>query len=228
MQNFNIVKRTPAPDTFRTNYVSSTYDLNSNNLKQVFSGTLDINFDWNIGLIVGNSGTGKSTIAKELFPNNFIDKLEYKSKSLLDDFPESATIKEICIALSNVGFSTPPSWLKPHSVLSNGEKMRCDIARVMLENDFAVYDEFTSVIDRNVAKIGSYATQKYIRKTNKKFVAVTCHHDVEDWLLPDWVLNTDNMLFTKKKTLSDQKLNATYTKSKKKNTIGNFLESIII
>ena len=228
MQNFNIVKETSAPNTFRTNYIASTYELDSNNLKQVFKGTIDINYDWNIGLIVGNSGTGKSTIAKELFPDNFINKLEYKSNSLLDDFPESVTVKEICIALSNVGFSTPPSWLKPYSVLSNGEKMRCDIARVMLENDFAVYDEFTSVLDRNVAKIGSYAIQKYIRKTNKKFISVTCHHDVEDWLLPDWVLNTDNMKFIKKKTLNDPKLNATYIKSKTKNTIGNFLESIII
>jgi ABC-type ATPase with predicted acetyltransferase domain len=228
MQNFNIVKQTLSPNTFRTNYVASTYDLNLNNLKQVFSGALDIDFYWNIGLIVGNSGTGKSTIAKELFPDNFIEKLVYKSNSLLDDFPENATVKEICIALSSVGFSTPPSWLKPYSVLSNGEKMRCDIARVMLENDFAVYDEFTSVIDRNVAKIGSFAIQKYIRKANKKFIAVTCHHDVEDWLLPDWVLNTDNMEFIKKKNLKDQKLNATYTKSKKKNIIGNFLESIII
>jgi ABC-type ATPase with predicted acetyltransferase domain len=228
MQNFNIVKKTPDAKTFRTNYVSSTYDLNSKNLKQVFSGTLNIDYEWNIGLIVGNSGSGKSTIAKELFPDNFIDKLEYKSNSLLDDFPETATIKEICIALSNVGFSTPPSWLKPYSVLSNGEKMRCDIARVMLENDFAVYDEFTSVIDRNVAKIGSFAIQKYIRKTNKKFIAVTCHEDVEDWLLPDWVFDTNNMLFTKKKNLKDPKLNVKYIKSKTKSTIGNFLESIII
>jgi GNAT superfamily N-acetyltransferase len=37
--------------------------------------------------------------------------------------------------------------------------------------------------------------QKAIRKTQKKFIAVTCHFDVEDWLLPDWVFNTDTMTF---------------------------------
>jgi GNAT superfamily N-acetyltransferase len=50
-----------------------------------------------------------------------------------------------------------------------------------------VFDEFTSVVDRNVAKVGSHAVQKAVRKTNQKFVAVTCHYDVEGWLQPDWV-----------------------------------------
>jgi GNAT superfamily N-acetyltransferase len=50
-------------------------------------------------------------------------------------------------------------------------------------------------VDRNVAQIGSFAMQKAIRKTNKKFIAVTCHFDVQDWLLPDWVFNTDTMTF---------------------------------
>jgi predicted acetyltransferase len=81
-------------------------------------------------------------------------------------------------------------------VLSNGEKMRCDLARAILSDvELFVFDEFTSVVDRQVAQIGSFAMQKAIRKTNKKFIAVTCHFDVEDWLLPDWVFNTDTMTF---------------------------------
>ena len=58
-------------------------------------------------------------------------------------------------------------------------------APYMEEDDLIVFDEFTSVVDRNVAKIGSYAMQKAIRKSDKQFIAVTCHHDVQDWLLPD-------------------------------------------
>ena len=74
--------------------------------------------------------------------------------------------------------------------------MRVDLARAILEkNELFVFDEFTSVVDRNVAQIGSFAMQKAIRKTNKKFIAVTCHFDVQDWLLPDWVFNTDTMTF---------------------------------
>ena len=51
--------------------------------------------------------------------------------------------------------------------------MRVDLARAILDKkDFFVFDEFTSVVDRNVAQIGSFAMQKAIRKSNKKFMAV--------------------------------------------------------
>jgi GNAT superfamily N-acetyltransferase len=119
--------------------------------------------------------------------------------------PESCSVQEITNAFNSVGFSSPPSWLKPYSVLSNGQKMRVDLARAILEdNELFVFDEFTSVVDRNVAQIGSFAMQKAIRKTKKKFIAVTCHYDVEDWLLPDWIFNTDTMTF---QNLEGQKKN---------------------
>jgi GNAT superfamily N-acetyltransferase len=110
--------------------------------------------------------------------------------------PQDKSVEEITSAFNAVGFSSPPSWLKPYSVLSNGQKMRVDLANAILsDKDLFVFDEFTSVVDRNVAQIGSFAMQKAIRKTNKKFIAVTCHFDVEDWLLPDWVFDTDTMTF---------------------------------
>jgi GNAT superfamily N-acetyltransferase len=39
-----------------------------------------------------------------------------------------------------------------------------------------------------VAKIASHAVQKFVRREGRKFVAVTCHYDVVDWLQPDWIL----------------------------------------
>jgi hypothetical protein len=50
-----------------------------------------------------------------------------------------------------------------------------------------VFDEYTSVVDRTVAQIGSAAVARTIRAKNLRFVAVTCHEDVADWLNPDWV-----------------------------------------
>lgn len=84
--------------------------------------------------------------------------------------------------------------------------MRCDLARAILsEKELFVFDEFTSVVDRNVAKIGSLAMQKAIRQSDnkKQFIAVTCHFDVIEWLQPDWIFNTNDMTFSlpsKKKT----------------------------
>lgn len=54
-----------------------------------------------------------------------------------------------------------------------------------------VFDEFTSVVDRTVAKVCSAAIAKGIRQGHIpcRFVAVTCHYDVAEWLEPDWVLD---------------------------------------
>ena len=64
-------------------------------------------------------------------------------------------------ALSAVGLGSVPSWLRPFSVLSNGEQFRAGLARLLLSDEKAVVlDEFTSVIDRQLARIASGAFQK--------------------------------------------------------------------
>ena len=78
--------------------------------------------------------------------------------------PKKCSLDDITKSFNAVGFSSPPSWLKSYNVLSNGEKMRVDLARALLENkELFVFDEFTSVVDRYIAKIGSLAVQKTIR-----------------------------------------------------------------
>lgn len=198
MPTFDIIKEVKPKQTFRVASVIGKFDLQSEHIVEHFQGNIDIDENWQIGLIVGKSGTGKTTIAKQLFKDAYITNFEYKAETILDDMPKECSVEQITNAFNSVGFSSPPSWLKPYAVLSNGQKMRVDLARAILdEKEFFVFDEFTSVVDRNVAQIGSFAMQKAIRKTNKKFIAVTCHHDVQDWLLPDWVFNTDTMTFQK-------------------------------
>ena len=196
MQNFDIVKTANPKKTFRVASVMGKFDLQNNQIQERFTGSIEPQSDWQIGLIVGKSGTGKTTIAKQLFPDAYITSFEYTAESILDDMPENKSVEEITRIFNAVGFSSPPSWLKPYSVLSNGEKMRVDLARAILsENELFVFDEFTSVVDRQVAQVGSFAMQKAIRKTQNKFIAVTCHFDVADWLLPDWIFETDTMTF---------------------------------
>lgn len=196
MPTFDIIKQVKPKKTFRVTSILGKFDLQSENIIERFEGNIDLPDKWQIGLIVGKSGTGKTTIAKQLFPNSYITAYEYKNETVLDDMPKTCSVEEITSAFNSVGFSSPPSWLKPYSVLSNGQKMRVDLARAILENEkLFVFDEFTSVVDRNVAQIGSFAMQKAIRKTDKQFIAVTCHFDVKDWLLPDWIFDTDTMTF---------------------------------
>ena len=194
---FNITKETKPKETFRVSSVLNAFDLSIDKVKEHFEGNIDIEGkEWNIGLIVGSSGTGKSTIAKELFPDTYIFNQTYSESSVIDDMPKDKSVKEITKAFTSVGFASPPSWLKPYEVLSNGEKMRCDLAKSILEEkEIVVFDEFTSVVNREVAKTGSFAIQKAIRKLNKKFIAVGCHSDIIEWLQPDWIYNTDEQRF---------------------------------
>jgi len=181
--------------------------------------------DWQIGCIVGPSGSGKSSIARHIFPQSYRHYAALHSgfcsdKAVIDNFGD-ISIKDITKMLTVVGFSSPPSWIKPYSVLSNGEQFRCDLARALLEgvrmkekgesrkyratpddsilspnslllSPTVVFDEYTSVVDRNVAQIASAALAKGIKsgKIPVRFVAVTCHYDILDWLEPDWVLDT--------------------------------------
>lgn len=146
---------------------------------------------WQIGLIVGPSGCGKTTVAHEVFGNAMVGGFDWPDdRGIVDAFPDRMSVKEIAGCLSSVGFSSPPSWLRPFCSLSNGEQFRATLARSLAEakpNTAVVVDEFTSVVDRNVAKIGSAAVAKAVRARNLRFVAVGCHYDVIDWLTPDWI-----------------------------------------
>jgi GNAT superfamily N-acetyltransferase len=149
---------------------------------------------WQIGLIVGPSGCGKTTIARELWPARTDRAFWPPDQSILDGFPESLSIKEVTEILSSVGLAAPPAWLRPFHVLSTGQQFRVHMAGLIAEclastaaRTPLVVDEFASVVDRTVAKIGSAAIARAIRKKGLQFVAVTCHEDVEEWLGPDWV-----------------------------------------
>jgi ABC-type lipoprotein export system ATPase subunit len=144
---------------------------------------------WRIGLIHGPSGCGKSTIARELFGPHLVGGYEWSlTAAVIDGFPENMSIKQITGLLSSVGFSSPPAWLRPFQCLSNGEQFRTTVARALADpQDVVVIDEFTSVVDRTVARIGSAAVAKTVRSLpTKKFVAVACHDDIIEWLQPDW------------------------------------------
>ena len=142
--------------------------------------------DFNIGVIYGASGSGKSTLLKSFGDKTVIDWDIDKAIISHFDSPDDGINK-----LSAVGLNTVPSWYKPYHVLSNGEKFRADLSRSIKNN--AVIDEFTSVVDRNVAKAASVALSKYIKSNDiKNVVLVTCHEDVLDWLEPDWVINTNS------------------------------------
>jgi GNAT superfamily N-acetyltransferase len=141
---------------------------------------------WNIGLILGPSGCGKTLTLEALFGKPI--ELRWEHGSIIDDFDSALSMDQITETCQAVGFNTIPAWSRPFSVLSNGERFRAELARRLLSNGTPiVIDEFTSVVDRQVAKIASFAVGKVVRNRNRTLVAASCHYDILDWLQPDWI-----------------------------------------
>ena len=162
---------------------------------------------FNLGLIIGSSGSGKSTLLKN-FGSELTPTWE-PNKSILSHFE---TPDEAINRLGAVGLNTIPSWYKSYYVLSNGEKFRADLARKITSN--SVIDEFTSVIDRNVAKAASVSLSRYVKHNDiHNIVLATCHRDIVEWLQPDWVIDTDAGEYYEGFFLSVQKLKLRFIES---------------
>ena len=195
-------------DTARVQQLRGLFDLpEEKETSHVWEVDLPIDGgDWSIGLIHGPSGCGKSTIARTLFPDAYHQAVQWHANhSVVDDFPESLSIKDVTALLSSVGFSSPPSWLKPFHVLSTGQQFRATCARLLADQlahptpgRLVVLDEYTSVVDRVVAQTCSHALQKAVRAHKLRFIAVTCHQDVIDWLQPDWTYEPAECRFTRR------------------------------
>ena len=186
-----IVRRSQVRQTARVLQCAGIFDLPTSEIsEETWSIDVALPDAWNIGLIVGPSGSGKSTLARELFADDLSWAPTWRpDHAVVDDFPDGMSIVDITELLSSVGFSSPPAWLRSHAVLSTGQQFRCNIARLLAEERaIAVVDEYTSVVDRTVAQIGSAAVARAVRQRGQRFVAVTCHYDVAEWLCPDWII----------------------------------------
>ena len=199
MSSIDIVVETEVSRSARARQLEAMFDVPAQQKCRLqWTGKFPFNDQpWNVGLIVGPSGSGKSTILRQVFGEP--QRLKWDEKSVVDDFNSKYSMEDISHVCQAVGFNTIPAWLRPYAVLSNGERFRVELARLLLEMDgMIVMDEFTSVVDRQVAQIGSHAVQKYIRKNNRQFVAASCHYDIVNWLQPDWVLEPATMTFSRR------------------------------
>lgn len=176
-------------DTYRAARVKSLFNVESG---ADFSLDADLPIDdggWQIGVVVGPSGSGKSSIGAAFghaYSPNWPADLP-----VIDAIAPGGDFNAATGALSAVGLGSVPTWLRPLHVLSNGEQFRATLARLVCEApELAVVDEFSSVVDRQIARVGAGAFAKAWRRTGKKVVLLSCHYDILDWIEPDWVFDT--------------------------------------
>ncbi len=174
-----------------TEYIYDAFDIqNKENSNVTINANLErLPKEWNIGVVYGGSGSGKTTILKNFFKKEMNTYSFDYNKSLISNFdwlePQEATF-----LLSSMGLSSVPTWLRPFHTLSNGEQYRASLAYMVGKastEEIILIDEYTSVVDRDVAKAMSNALQKYIKRTNKKIVLASCHFDIMEWLQPNWI-----------------------------------------
>jgi len=274
MPRIDVTVDCPVFGSFRVEQVGGMFDVPlAERASQRFCLDVpELGDDWRIGLIVGPSASGKSTIARRMFGEALYRGGDWPRDRAVVDGLGDRPIREITGLFTAVGFSSPPSWIKPYHVLSGGERFRCDLARALARANMweegsrkqggiwekgvgslergegrhentdsdsllptsnssfptphsfpptpdsqlpsrssplptsssrppiVAFDEFTSVVDRNVARIASAAIAGAVRRgiARCRFVAVTCHYDVADWLQPDWVIDMATATFTRR------------------------------
>jgi GNAT superfamily N-acetyltransferase len=160
--------------------------------------------DWRLGVIVGPSGSGKTSLGRQMWGAEALyQPTDWPGdKPIVDAIAPQGDFNDVTGALAAVGLGTVPTWLRPYPVLSNGEQFRANLARLICEApQRVVVDEFTSVVDRQIAKFGALAFQKAWRRAAKKnggepngfppqCVLLSCHYDILEWVEPDWIFDT--------------------------------------
>lgn len=178
-----------------TDYIIKKYDLQENNIRKVSIPLInkeELNgFKWNIGLICGSSGSGKSSILKLQFNDALIMPKYNDEKPIVSQF-ENIEPEKICDIFESVGLSSIPVWLRTPSQLSVGERARFDLCFHIIntpKGNPIVIDEFSSTVNRECALSMAYTLQRYIRQNDLQIIISSCHFDIIDYLNPDWIYN---------------------------------------
>ena len=185
----------PEYQSYRAACVRSLFNADSNDF--LLSADLPVEAEpWQIGLVVGPSGSGKTSLGARIWGPDAVRRPGNRPTDapIIDAIAPDSTggdWQAVTGALSGVGLGDAPAWLRPYHVLSTGERFRSELARLLCETPpHVVVDEFTSVVDRQIAKVGASAFAKAWRRTGGQAVLLSCHYDIIDWLAPDWIFDT--------------------------------------
>jgi len=152
-----------------------------------------------ITLITGPSGSGKSMMLAEIskqFPaSRLVDNVPFPlDVTILDAVAPARPIHEALRLLTATGLGEPMLWIRRFHQLSEGERFRARLARVIWLNQRdgkagpLLCDEFGTFLHRRLAKAVALNLRKLIGRERLTLVVATSHDDLERDLYPDQIV----------------------------------------
>lgn len=228
-----VILQSKVSDSFRCKRAADSLDIDvkKKSIHHLKIENIKLPSVWNVGLILGASGSGKTTLAKKIFGETIFKNTLREDLPIIEQFPENYDYEKCASILNGIGLTSVVCWIRPVSTLSNGQKARAEAALLLTRNDLTLIDEWTSVVDRTVAKAMSHCVQKHSRKENKQIILLSCHYDILEWIKPDWIIDCNKQKFQLPKSDAfflprKKKLNLQLEKLEEKH--GNILANITI
>lgn len=197
-KNIDIHLQCDVFNNFRCQVAANSLDIDvkKKSIHRLQISNINIPNEWNIGLIYGASGSGKTTLVKHLFGQNIFETILNDEEPIINQMPQHLSYEECASLLNGIGLNSVPCWIRPVKTLSNGQRARAEAVLLMCqEKDIIFIDEWTSVVDRTIAKAMSICIHKFAKKHNKKIVLLSCHLDILEWLNPDWMIDCNKQSF---------------------------------
>jgi len=197
-KTIDITLKSKVNTDFRCQVAANSLDIDvkKKSIHHLKIENINIPDQWNIGLVYGNSGSGKTTSIIQLFGEDVFDVNIDPELPILNQLPSDLTYDECASLLNGMGLNSVPCWIRPFKTLSNGQQARAEAVMLMTQNKEMVFiDEWTSVVDRTVAKAMSLCLHKYAKRNNKRVVILSCHQDIIEWLKPDWAIDCNVQKF---------------------------------
>lgn len=171
-------------------------DINKKSVHHLKVDNINIPDDWSIDVIYGASGSGKTTLAKQLFGEDCFKTIMDENTPIINQFPKELSYEDCSSILNGIGLTSVVCWVRPVKTLSNGQRARAEAALLMTQSDaITIIDEWTSVVDRTVAKAMSHCVQKFARRQKKQIILLSCHYDIIEWVKPDWLIDCNKQQF---------------------------------
>jgi ABC-type dipeptide/oligopeptide/nickel transport system ATPase subunit len=207
LRDLQLTLASPVAGSFRATKAANSLDIDQQkkSVHHFAVSGVDLDTPYNVGVIVGASGSGKTTLARHVWGAEAFRTVLRPELPVIDQFPEHFEYDQCAEMLAGVGLTAVPCWIRPALTLSNGQMARAEcalqLARIATDDGVVLIDEWTSVVDRTVAKVMSHCVQKHARARNKRIVLLSCHYDVLDWLNPDWIIDCNAQKYVDRRLL---------------------------